>query len=619
MKQPATRKKKPGKGKRKQQPPGTQQIEQMTGRRSRRFKIRHLIFLLVLLSGSIPLIVFSNLVIQQAGELLKGKETELLFHRAQGFADSVSENLAYRKDQLRQLGVGLMAPEYSTVEEMMASDLAAAYLRRFSEDHPELKALHVWNQDQNGREVKNELPVNETISAAYMETIKAAVPAGEPIYRSLRLSLEDDIAVAVAVPIPADNNETLVVSAVVPQSLEEALEGSDQDTTTQEVFLIDNTGTLLWSPSKGARQGVELALLESKLVEDFVTFPLSLSTEIDVAVGGKKESILARVVQVQETGWGVVVHKPLDSLYSDVKSMAVNAIIASVALVTVAFIFAVFASRAFSRPIQRLVQASHEIAVGNFDRRVETAGLGLEIADLGDDFNRMAAYVEGYIEQLRKAAEANRELFISTIRSFAATIDAKDPYTRGHSGRVAAYSRAIAKYLGLPKDQQEKVWIAAVLHDVGKIGIEDRILKKVGVLTPEEFEQMKLHPVIGAEIVEPIAALREMIPGIRWHHEAWNGTGYPDKLKGEQIPLMARIIGVADTFDAITTTRPYQNAYSTDYAIQTIKKLTGKKFDAKIVTAFLLAFEAGHIKVEKDEAEASEARLPALEATAGGV
>jgi len=283
--------------------------------------------------------------------------------------------------------------------------------------------------------------------------------------------------------------------------------------------------------------------------------------------------------------------------------MVRRTVYSSIVLVVLALVVALFAARWLSQPIQQLVQASHDIAAGNFDRRVKTQGLAFEIADLAEDFNRMSDTVESYVDQLRRAAEANRELFISTIRAFAATIDAKDPYTRGHSERVAAYSRSIARYLGLPKDVQEKVWISAVLHDVGKIGIEDRILKKVGVLTPEEFEQMKLHPVIGADIVEPISALREMIPGIRWHHEAWNGTGYPDNLKDEQIPLMARVIGVADTFDAITTTRPYQNAYSTDYAIQTIKKLTGKRFDPKIVKAFLLAYEAGNIKVDKQEAD----------------
>jgi HD-GYP domain-containing protein (c-di-GMP phosphodiesterase class II) len=146
------------------------------------------------------------------------------------------------------------------------------------------------------------------------------------------------------------------------------------------------------------------------------------------------------------------------------------------------------------------------------------------------------------------------------------------------------------------------VWIGGVLHDVGKIGIEDRILKKGGVLTAEEYEQMKLHPGIGADIMTPIDQLREMIPGIRWHHEAWNGQGYPDKLKGEQIPLIARVIAVADCFDAITTNRPYQRAYTAEFAVETITKLAGSRFDARVVTAFLRAFEAGEIRTREESA-----------------
>ena len=183
------------------------------------------------------------------------------------------------------------------------------------------------------------------------------------------------------------------------------------------------------------------------------------------------------------------------------------------------------------------------------------------------------------------------------MRAFTAAIDAKDPYTKGHSERVAAYSRVISKFLDLPAEMEHRVWVGALMHDVGKIGIEDRILKKGGVLTDDEYEIMKLHPAIGAEIMSRIEQLKEMLPAIRWHHEAWNGKGYPDGLRGEQIPLMARIVGIADTFDAITTNRPYQRAFEPDFAVKTITRLAGARFDAKIVTAFLRAFEAGQIQV----------------------
>ena len=168
-------------------------------------------------------------------------------------------------------------------------------------------------------------------------------------------------------------------------------------------------------------------------------------------------------------------------------------------------------------------------------------------------------------------------------------------------------SRTIARHLGQSEEFQTRVWIGGVLHDVGKIGIEDRILKKGGVLTSEEYEQMKLHPTIGADIMTPIDQLREMIPGIRWHHEAWNGQGYPDKLKAEQIPLIARVIAVADCFDAITTNRPYQRAYTAEFAVETITKLAGSRFDARVVTAFLRAFEGGEIRAREEQAETAQA------------
>jgi putative nucleotidyltransferase with HDIG domain len=254
------------------------------------------------------------------------------------------------------------------------------------------------------------------------------------------------------------------------------------------------------------------------------------------------------------------------------------------------------AARWVSRPIQRLTETAHEIAAGNFEGRVDLQGLSFEFADLAEDFNQMSGHIGRYVQQLRQAAQVNRDLFIGSLRSFVAAIDAKDPYTRGHSERVAAVSRVIARSLGLAEEVQHKIWIGALLHDVGKIGVEDQVLRKAGKLSDQEFEQMKAHTVIGAEIMSQIEQLREMVPAIRSHHEAWNGRGYPDGLRGEQIPLYARIVGVADTFDAITTNRPYQKAYSLQFAVETITRLTGSRFDAKIVTAFLRAFEAGEVR-----------------------
>jgi HD-GYP domain-containing protein (c-di-GMP phosphodiesterase class II) len=151
----------------------------------------------------------------------------------------------------------------------------------------------------------------------------------------------------------------------------------------------------------------------------------------------------------------------------------------------------------------------------------------------------------------------------------------------------------LAKELGLPDEEVDKVRISATLHDVGKIGIEDSILKKPGVLTNEEFELMKRHTVMGYEIVRQVKQLAEMLPGIRWHHEALNGKGYPDGIKGDELPLMTRIIAVADTFDAVTTDRPYQAGSDFPKALEILRKHAGTRYDPIVVDGMHSAYTKG--------------------------
>ena len=295
----------------------------------------------------------------------------------------------------------------------------------------------------------------------------------------------------------------------------------------------------------------------------------------------------------------MVVQRPLAGAFRAVDKMVFNTVLFSLLLVFLALFFAFYFARVFSQPIQRLAETSHGIAAGDFGRRVEVGGLSRELVELADDFNLMSDHVETYVAKLQAAARLNRELFIGSLRAFAAAIDAKDPCTRGHSERVATLSRAVGRHLLLGEEMLDKLWIGALLHDVGKIGIDDRILKKGGVLTPEEYDEMKAHPVIGADILSPIEQLRDILAVVRWHHECWNGRGYPDGLRGEAIPLLARIVSVVDSFDAITTSRPYHEGYTAEFAIETITRLAGSRFDAKIVTAFLHASERGEIRVER--------------------
>ena len=188
-----------------------------------------------------------------------------------------------------------------------------------------------------------------------------------------------------------------------------------------------------------------------------------------------------------------------------------------------------------------------------------------------------------------------KSLFIGTVRSLASAVDAKDPYTLGHSQRVTQYALAVAQDLPLSASETEDLQLAALLHDVGKIGLPDEILLKAGKLTEDEWEQVRKHPIWGEEILRPIKQLRRVASWIRHEHERWNGGGYPDGLRGAEIPLPSRIIAVADAFDAITSDRSYRKAIPVRDATAILESAAGSEYDPEVVAAFLAALESGKI------------------------
>src|SRR4030043_1828091 len=191
------------------------------------------------------------------------------------------------------------------------------------------------------------------------------------------------------------------------------------------------------------------------------------------------------------------------------------------------------------------------------------------------------------------------EMFFQTTKSLADAIEKRDPHTGGHTQRVTLYSQATAK--NLPLTPLEKKWVknTSALQDIGKIGIEDYILKKPKPLSPREFEIIKRHSMMGAEIIQHIRQLREIIPGVKYHHEQVDGKGYPDGLRGEDIPILAKIVAVSDTYDAMTTDRPYRKAGDKKMAIDELKRCSGTQLDKEVVEAFIQAYQNGKIKRRK--------------------
>jgi HD-GYP domain-containing protein (c-di-GMP phosphodiesterase class II) len=294
----------------------------------------------------------------------------------------------------------------------------------------------------------------------------------------------------------------------------------------------------------------------------------------------------------------VVVQKPQLEAYRGVFEMQHKARLLALVAVLTSMLVSFVAARRITNPLKVLTESSRALARGDFSKRVELRSR-TEIGELASTFNMMSDELQRFVADLQRAAEENRALFIGSIQMLAGAVDEKDPYTRGHSDRVTRYSLLVAREMKLDDEFLETLRISAQLHDVGKIGIEDHILKKPGALTPEEFEIMKTHTTKGANILRPVSQLKEMLPGIELHHESLDGRGYPYGLKGEQIPLLARVIAVADTFDALTTNRPYQRAYDPQEALKIIQGLVGKRLDPKAAAALIAVYERGEIRVRR--------------------
>ncbi len=357
------------------------------------------------------------------------------------------------------------------------------------------------------------------------------------------------------------------------------------------VSVVDDAGEVVISSIPSLRK---VSLLDSPLIQGFLYSPQRITLAYDHPVDEDAGEVLGSMAPVGSFNWGVLMERPTSAAYAPVRVMQARTILSTAIAALISLGIGFVLSRRLINPLQNLAATTSQIAEGNLAVRATVRGED-EIALLGSNFNDMASNIEALVRKLKQALRQNQELFLETIRTLAAAIDAKDPYTRGHSERVSSYSMAISRHLGLNQEEVFRVHIAAILHDVGKLGIRESILNKPGGLSDDEFEIMRQHPAIGAQIMSPIRMLKDIIPGIRNHHETWDGTGYPDHLEGEEIPMVARIIGVADTFDAMTTTRPYQQAMTLEYVLAKMRSMSGSRFDPVVVEAFMAAVEAGDI------------------------
>ena len=403
----------------------------------------------------------------------------------------------------------------------------------------------------------------------------------------------------VAIPITVNANFIGMIGAIVDlQFLRDRLMNASQGGL--ETYVIDNTGRLVASASKEYVTGQDMSKVE--LVQSFKETggktSIAATQEFNIKEEGHSVPMLGTYSPVPSLSWAVVAQKTQEEAYRSVTEMRRTANLLALLAIVLSLFVSMFAARKITGPLQVLTESSRAIARGDFSQRVRLDSR-TEIGELAQTFNTMSDDLERFVFDLKRAAEENRALFLSSIQMLAGAVDEKDPYTKGHSDRVTRYSVLLAKEMNLLNEEIERIRIAAQLHDVGKIGIEDRILKKPGALTPEEFEIMKTHTTKGATILRPVEMLKEMIPGIELHHESLDGRGYPLGLKGDTLPLMPRIIMVADTFDAMTTNRPYQAAMDPEYVVRIINSLANTKFDPRVVAAITSVFERGGLRLHR--------------------
>ncbi len=577
----------------------------MNGRSGRR-RIR----LFVLLSGAlilasfIPLVVAEAVLIRRNRRTLETLEEKYLTRSSAAIADHIAAYYAAAGQQLTKAADAIrLALQLSGRDPFSASggpEILGTVLRGQSQ----LVALRGVNLEGRGSFVGPDLRSSDMdfeFRKGFESSRDGARFAGDPF----PVAELGPVAVLAA---PVANEKGARVGVVEALVSWQPIVREFQDEARREVraTLVDSRGRILFPPATRGKGSPH----PSSLVADFIRFPARV-TRSEAAASG---AVLASIAPVGEPPWGVLVERDRNIAFASVDRMVRDTVVWSAACFAGALMLGVFFARRLSRPIAQLADSTRAVAQGKYGASVEVAGTA-ELADLSENFNVMSASIRDAFEKVQKAARENQELFISSIRALAAAIDAKDPYTRGHSERVARYSTAIAREMGLTPEEVRKVRLSALLHDVGKIGVDDRIIRKPTALTDDEFELMKAHPVKGAAIMETIPQLADIIPGMKYHHEKWEGGGYPEGLKGEQIPMQARIVAVADAFDAMTTTRPYQKAMEVSYVVARLREMSQKRFDGAVVEALARSHAKGEL-VPREGAPAGGAALRAGAAAA---
>jgi HD-GYP domain-containing protein (c-di-GMP phosphodiesterase class II) len=576
---------------------------------ARRIRLLYIVLGVLLLVGLLPLALAGTLLSGRSGEELRSVEGR---YQAQLVQDKARQIELYGQ-RYRDVVSGLArAFEIAGGIKTLTEQGYESRLQRVLQEDPNLIALAIWPVDgAQRRAFQPDIIKSEEVDQRVAEVLGRMSGRGLVVSRPQIIRSGQEMGLTVAAPIMGGPTNSDVVGAVVViVSFQEVFKAVHQINPKSEremldaglpvVFVVDQNGRAVAHPDPNIAFSEKL-MTDLKVVQDWQESGAQVQSALapfSAVRNGHNVEMLGSYATAEldkNSRLGVIAIQDESAALASVADMRRQTFWISLVAAILTIAIGCFFARQLTQPVQQLAAAAHRIASGDFSQRLEVKSR-TELGDLGQSFNLMTDQVERYINDLQSSVSENRQLFLGTVKSLAAAIDGKDPYTRGHSERVSRFSIAIAQRLGLSDDEVEKIRISAVLHDVGKIGIDDNILKKPAALTDDEFEIMKGHPQKGYKIMSQIPAMKEFLPGMYMHHEMINGQGYPQGLKGDEIPLMARIVSVADTFDAMTTDRPYQKALEFADAVERIKAFVGTRYCPQVVAAFVAACEEGQIR-----------------------
>jgi len=580
--------------------------------RTRRWRILYSLLALLFVVGVIPLLWTSYSLVTSSRETLELDQKTLQLDKARSLSQQVSVYVNSLRAQLTAIARTL---EVDSIPGKFAARVArireAKGLERYIEGNSRLDYISV--VDATGAGVRSgaqlrEPVIEELLQEGLLRGLKGQPMVSHPVISS---SLQEPILV-LAEPITlGEAGVQGVVLAVASLGPLWPMTKQMGDEGLVKVYVVDGRGHLVaHSDPKKLEGDPDYSGVE--IVRQFLESGGRLGSTVPFEMPGKTGPVrwLGTYARVPDSDWGVIVQVEEEAAFYSANKMRRQSL-ALVGFVAVsATVLGTLFAGGITRPIQELALGAKRLAGGDYATRVSVKS-GNEVGVLAEAFNQMGGEIQKAIGEIRQAAATNKELFMGSIRMLANAIDEKDPYTRGHSERVAYYSMVIAKHLGMSPEEVEKVHLSGIIHDVGKIGIEDKILRKPAALTDDEYEIMKQHPTKGAHILEAVPLLKAMAGAGLMHHENIDGSGYPDGLKGDEIPLLGRIVSVADAFDAMTTDRPYSKAMTNEAALARLRFLAGKKFSAECVDAIEKAASAGDLTSAKARRASVEARRQA--------